>query len=383
MKTSATLLIGFSLCFAANAAEPKTEIGEINGAKFRIDIPANWNGGLVVYCHGYSPIPVSYKEGTLPPIFAIFTEQGYALAQSGYAAGGWAVQEAVTDTESLRRYFTTKYGKPKETYITGHSMGGFLTMLLIEQYPSAYDAGLALCGPLAPANYFMGRGAFDARVVFDYYFPGVLPAPNNVPPDFRNSKEAAEKVAAVLDASPEKSAALRRYAGAHNNKDLASTLTFITDMLRELHERAGGNPFDNRGVIYETPGEDYNALNDGVKRYAADQRAAEYVRTWYTPTGRLERPLLAIHTTYDPLVPVRIPDMYPGIVDQAGAANMFVQQYVHHDGHCAILPAEIAKGFSELREWKSSGVKPPFGLNGADVPASGAASGGNGHGANR
>jgi hypothetical protein len=155
-------------------------------------------------------------------------------------------------------------------------------------------------------------------------------------------------------------------------------------MLRELRERAGGNPFDNRSVIYDTPGEDYNALNDGVKRYAADPRAAEYVRTWYTPTGRLDRPLLAIHTTYDPLVPVRIPAMYPGIVDHAGSANMFVQQYVHHDGHCAILPAEIARGFSELREWKSSGVKPPFGLNPADTgTSSGAASGGNGHGANR
>jgi hypothetical protein len=83
-------------------------------------------------------------------------------------------------------------------------------------------------------------------------------------------------------------------------------------------------------------------------------------------------------------VPVRIPSMYPGIVDHAGSANMFVQQYVHHDGHCAILPVEIARGFSELREWKSSGVKPPFGLNPADVATpSGAATGGNGHGPNR
>jgi hypothetical protein len=261
-------------------------------------------------------------------------------------------------------------------------MGGLLTMLIIEQNPSAYDAGLALCGPLAPASYFMGRGAFDARVVFDYYFPGVLPPPDKVPAEYRNTKEASEKLAATLDASPEKSSALRRYSGAHNNKDLASTLVFITDMLRELDARAGGNPFDNRAVIYDTPVEDYNQLNDGVKRYAAAPRAAEYIRTWYTPTGKLERPLLAIHTTYDPLVPVHIPNMYPGIVDNACSSNMFVQQFVHHDGHCAILPAEIARGFSELREWKSSGVKPPFGLNPADVP-SGAASGGNGHGPNR
>src|SRR5882757_1587526 len=233
MKAFATLLICFAPCFTTVNAEPKAELGEINGAKFRIDIPEKWTGGLVIYCHGYNPVPGTYKEGKLPPEFAVFTEQGYALAQSGYASGGWAIQEAVTDIENLRRYFTTKYGKPKETYITGHSMGGFLTMLMIEQYPSAYDAGLALCGPLAPTYYFMARGAFDARVVFDYYFPGVLPPPNEVPSDYRNSKGSAQKLAAVLDTSPEKSAALRRYSGAHNNKDLASTLTFITDMLRE------------------------------------------------------------------------------------------------------------------------------------------------------
>ncbi len=191
MKTTASLFFCALLCLGSANAAPKTELGAINGAKFRIDVPENWNGGLVVYCHGYDASPVAYKEGKLPPIFAIFTEQGYALAQSGYAAGGWAVEQAVTDIENLRRYFTTNYGKPKETYITGHSMGGFLTMLMIEQYPNAYDAGLALCGPLAPASYFMGRGAFDLRVVFDYYFPGALPAPNKIPADYQGSEGGA------------------------------------------------------------------------------------------------------------------------------------------------------------------------------------------------
>ena len=73
--------------------------------------------------------------------------------------------------------------------------------------------------------------------------------------------------------------------------------------------------------------------------------------------------MLAIHTTYDPLVPARIPDLYAGIVERAGSANMFVQQYVEHDGHCAILAPEIARGFTALREWKTNGTKPAFGLN--------------------
>ncbi|HXA64087.1 MAG TPA: alpha/beta hydrolase [Bryobacteraceae bacterium] len=362
MKLFGALLVCASLCLAAPKVEPKTEIGEINGAKFRIDIPDNWNGGLVMYCHGYSPVAGAYKDGKLPPVLAVFTEQGYALAQSGYAAGGWAIQEAVEDTEGLRRYFTGKYGKPKETFITGHSMGGFLAMMFMERFPTSYDAGLALCGPLASATYFMDRGAFDLRVVFDYYFPGALPRPDKVPSDFQNTPELDKKIQALMDSQPEKAAALLHYSGAHSTKDLASTLGFVTYLLLDMEQRGGGNPFDNRNVIYETP-DDYNALNDGVKRYKADPRAAEYVRTWYTPTGKLSHPMLAIHTTYDPLVPVRIPARYPELVEQAGSQDLFVQQYVKHDGHCTILPNEIAAGFTELRAWKDQGTKPHSGLH--------------------
>src|SRR5436309_6698668 len=98
------------VCAAHVAAAPRTETGEMNGAKFRIDVPENWNGGLVMYCHGYSPKPASYENPKLAPQLAVFTQAGYAVAQSGYAAGGWAIQEGIVDTENLRRYFVKKYG---------------------------------------------------------------------------------------------------------------------------------------------------------------------------------------------------------------------------------------------------------------------------------
>jgi pimeloyl-ACP methyl ester carboxylesterase len=336
-------------------------LGEINGAKFRIDVPDNWNGGLVMYCHGYNAKPVTYDQPKLAPVLAVFVDQGYAVTQSGYAAGGWAIQEAVVDTENLRRYFVQKYGPVKETYVTGHSMGGFLTMMLMELNPAVYDAALPLCGPLAAPNYFMAR-AFDSRVVFDYYFPGVLPNPAKVDRGFQSDKETQARILQALDSSPDKAATLRGLNGGNikNNKDLAGTVGFITYMLKELQERSGGNPFDNRNTIYTgTP--DDNALNAGVKRYAADSKAVAYLREYYTPTGRITKPMLAVHTSYDPLVPAWIPDIYESLVEQTGAAPLFVQQYVPHDGHCTILPNEVARAFSELREWKSSGVRPSGG----------------------
>ena len=105
-----------NLCFGA----AKVELGEINGAKFRIDVPENWNGGLVLYCHGYATVPAKFDDAPKPNApFAPFLAAGFAVAQSGYSAIGWAIQEAIDDTQALRRYFIARYGKPKEVFISG------------------------------------------------------------------------------------------------------------------------------------------------------------------------------------------------------------------------------------------------------------------------
>ena len=111
-------------CVGATArAQSRVETGELNGAKFRIDMPAKWNGGLVLYCHGYAHIPLGFAADRPA---RVFVADGYAVAESGYSAGGYAVREAVHDTEALRRYFISKHGKPRETWLTGESMGGLV-----------------------------------------------------------------------------------------------------------------------------------------------------------------------------------------------------------------------------------------------------------------
>jgi pimeloyl-ACP methyl ester carboxylesterase len=351
------ILVVLCLFTAPVWCAPKSETGELNGAKFRIDVPEQWNGGLVMYCHGYSPAPGSFDKAGPNPMMDIFLKSGYAVAQSGYAAGGWAIQEAMQDTEALRRYFSRKYGAPKETYVTGISMGGFLTMALVETFPNSYDGGLALCGPLAPANWFMARRVFDMRVVFDYFFPGALPNPVKIPAEYAISPALNETIEKLLDSKPAQSAALRRWTGLRNNKETAATLVFFTYILKELEERAGGNPFDNRNTIYDGTDDD-NALNDHVVRYRSEPRAAAYLERYYTPTGHLTRPLLAIHTTYDPLVPPWVTNMYAMIAERAESDQFFVQQYVKHSGHCAIQPAEVGRGFEQLRQWAAVGARP-------------------------
>jgi pimeloyl-ACP methyl ester carboxylesterase len=345
----------------ALAAFGKTEIGTLNGAAYRIDIPDNWNGGLVIYCHGYNVKPVTYPEGPPNPMANAFLDRGYAVAMSGYSAGGWAIEEALTDTENVRRYFISRYGPVKETWLTGHSMGGFLTMAILERQPTSYLGGLPLCGPLAAPTTFMARGLFDFLVLYEYFFPGILPGLKDPLPS-TDPKESIAKVKAAMDDAPAKSDQLRRTMNGGNltNEEVARDLVFGLGLLAELQKRAGGFPFDNRSILYSGSDDD-NALNDKVKRYAADAAAAKYVRTFYTPTGKIQQPMLAIHTTRDQLVPSWMPNTYATLAEQAGTADLFVQQWVKRVGHCTMTPAEIGQGFDELRAWVKEGRRPASG----------------------
>ncbi|MBI1353972.1 MAG: alpha/beta fold hydrolase [Acidobacteria bacterium] len=356
-------LVALALVPASQAGIAVVETGELGGARYRIDIPEEWNRGLVVYMHGYSPAPNDPDDERQTERLRFFLDEGYALLRSGYSAGGWAVEEAIQETEALRRRFVAEYGEPRETFVTGHSMGGFLTMTMIERFPHIYAAGLPLCGPLGPAAWFMERRVFDFRVVFDAYFPGALPSPARTPTGYRNTAEENARLEALLSAHPEKAAALRQYTALRTDQELARTAAFWTFVLMDLQQRSGGNAFDNRNTLYSgSPDDDW--LNAAVERYAAEPGAAEYLRLYYEPHGRITRPMLAIHTTYDPLVPPWVPNRYAELTERAGSGALFVQRYTPRPGHCAIESEEIRAGFRDLREWVETGIAPGGGLQG-------------------
>ena len=125
-----------------------TEVGVLGNAEYRIDVPSNWNRGLVVFYHGYSERPFRYRlDGSIGIQAEPMLRRGYAVIQSGYSQTGWALQAAYPETEDLRRYFLKKYGVPRETVAAGGSMGGALVMIAMELNPkNTYTAGLDLCG---------------------------------------------------------------------------------------------------------------------------------------------------------------------------------------------------------------------------------------------
>jgi pimeloyl-ACP methyl ester carboxylesterase len=342
----------------------RTEEGTRDRSSFRIDVPEAWNHGLVVFFHGYEqspqlfvPNPLTSKPNPPSHLIEALLARGFAVAQPGYSVGGWAVTEAAREGEALRNYFDNRYGRPAQTYVMGQSMGGLLTLLTLEQHPRAYSGGLALCGVLAPADLIMQR-AFANRVAFDAFFPGVLPDVDHIPDGFQiNDAATAAKVEKALDAHPPEAALLRSLADIHTNRGLADVLVFNTFVIKDLREKAGGNPFDNRNLIY-TGTIDDNALNERVKRYAADARAVDYVAAHYSPSGELKRKLLAVHTMYDPLVPAGTAAYYDELTRRLGHGDLFVQQYVNRDGHCNITPDQAGEAFDELIDWVHAGRRP-------------------------
>lgn len=368
-KTFAALLV-FSCLFASGhraaseTPQVKVEIGTLNGASYRIDMPAKWNGILLIYYHGYSEHPVVFDKDEPNEIGAGFAAAGFAVAQSGYSEIGFALEHAIPETEALREYTIGKYGQPKETYVTGHSMGGQLTMATLESYPNRYDGGLALCGLLEPTNWAVGHGE-AIRAAFDYYYPGLLPGPINIPASAELDEALIKKVLDTLPNNPTGLAELMALTRFKTREDLADGLVFSTFIERDLEQKIGSPVIDNHNYIY-AGGQDDNALNDGVKRYTASDAALAYMKTWYTPTGVLVKPLLAVHTTYDPIIPADSVRLYAEQVARSGSEANFVQQYVKHDGHCRISGPETMAAFQELLDWKHAGKKPESG----QVPAS-------------
>jgi len=358
LVASALLCMPWGASAEEKPAAIAVETGVLDGASYRIDVPANWNHELIVFYHGYSIEPITFAEHErVSPMFDPMLAQGYALLQSGYSAGGWAVQEGYADTEKLRRAFVAKHGKPARSYVMGMSMGGTLTAMTIEQNPDVYNGALSLCGALEPSDRLMQRD-LALRAAFDFYFPDVLPKVSPLNDERDDTIEI--RVASALKTKPAAAQALLRWYAAADSNNLAPVIAFAGYELAELQRRAHGLPVGNDNLIYVGSGDDA-AINDGVKRYRADSKAAMYLGRWYTPSGKLTRPFLALHDTGDPLVPAYSANEYALVVARAGHGDNFVQRYVNREGHCVFTPREIGQAFDELVDWVRSGKRPEAG----------------------
>lgn len=333
----------------ATVSAPVLDTGTLGDAPYRIEIPANWNGDLVMLLHGYEPrgvpraTPWPQNEAT-----PVFLAQGYAVAESAYASQGWAVADAVADTERLRAYVVDKYEQPRRTYLVGVSMGGQAALASLERYGGRYDGALSLCGANMPARHVF-EDALTSLVAFDYFFPDAKGLPGNglsdpdAPPIARIPEDQIalmQAISAALAARPDVAARL-----AADGRAGVLALHYL--VFREMQVRAGGLPVDNRKTAYTGFGDDA-AFNAGVRRYAGDADAMAYLAHVADLTGDIRKPLVIRYNRDDPTIPPRYHAIYPALMAQAGSTRHLTVLPPAGEGHCGFSPAQIGEAFDAL-----------------------------------
>jgi pimeloyl-ACP methyl ester carboxylesterase len=378
------LFVAALLAFAGvrlTAAPQSHQEGAIGpGSMYAIDVPADWNGDLVLYAHGIVQADLAVALPTdqdgFGPVRDSLLAAGYAVAASSYSSNGWALADAVQRTHQLGKIFTSTFGKPRRVFLAGHSLGALAIVKMAETYPTQYAGALAMCGPLGGALPEIGYVA-DARVTLDFYFPGLLPGtPLDVPAGTVFEPPTAStpgsplfwKVYSTLF-DPANQGNLFQWAlaaklpFADGNELGATALNVVGFELRytnDLVQRVNGKtPYDNLETVYQvnaTPDPATNAylsalLNQGVARFEADPAAVNFYTRNDAPSGRIGIPVLTLHTTRDPAVPIAHEAVFAGTVALAGRSDLLRQRSVDAWGHCGFTTGQMLAGFNELVAW--------------------------------
>ncbi len=99
-------------------------------------------------------------------------------------------------------------------------------------------------------------------------------------------------------------------------------------------------------------------LNTGVERFEADRPALKYYKRNYEPDGQIDIPVITLHTTRDPAIPISHETLFAETVAAAGRSEQLVQRSIDRWGHCAFTPSEVDQAFADLVGWVKSGQRP-------------------------
>jgi alpha-beta hydrolase superfamily lysophospholipase len=327
-----------------------------SGALWALDKPARWNGDLVVYLHGYTDpsLPVA-----LPNYFEIrdsLLARGFAVAASSYSANGYAVPEGLRDSHALNELFAERVARPRRTFLLGQSLGGLIGMLLTQKYSWQYDGSMLVAGVVGGTDeelQYMG----DIRVLFDTVYPGVLAGDLEHPPVITDlNTQVVGPVLQAVNANPQgvgiiQLLARRPLPGNNGNEIVASLINVLGfamqgggDIFQRTHQH---HFFDNAGWRYTSPALPAALLDDinaRVARYAIAPDAAAYLERYGEPSGPFRIPVLTLHHSRDPVVPV----FHEDLLAQVAAGPNLEQRRFDAYGHTTFTAGELMTNFADL-----------------------------------
>ena len=367
--------------------------GVLGGASYRVEVPATWNGKLVMYAHGFAGTGAALTVDN-PQLRRHLVDNGYAWAASSYSKNYYDVRAGVEDTNALALEFNKiaaanarTLAAPSKIYITGISMGGHITGAAIEAETAAtaknkvaYNGALPMCGVMGDTELF---NTFSAMQVAAQAVAGV--------PSYPTSKwsEIAGLVTGTLFSSfPSATSPTLQVTPTATGARYVSVVKNLTGGERPMFDLGLANGGSFR-FAYNTFGSDgtlngiltKNVLDTNSLTYVIDGDAAgsatlnasaqkltavadaNRLRTdglrWVPKVnGEFKIPVVSIHTLGDLFVPFNMQQVYQKRVAAKGNSTWLVQRALRGITHCDFTVAEQVDAFEAMVKWERDGVKP-------------------------
>lgn len=380
-----------SLPFTALAGAPETDRwwGTLEGSGYRIEVPRNWNGKLVMYAHGYAGTGPGLTVSN-PAIRRYLIEQGYAWAASSYSRNYYDVRAGVEDTNALALAFnriaaanSRPLAAPSKIYITGVSMGGHVTAAAIDEealahakHKVSYHGAVPMCGVLGDTELYDFFAAYQAAAMQLAGVPATSwPVTNwaTIQPTVKSALFTTFPSATTAQGDKLKTIVQNLsggqrpmfdvgFAGPYTdtvwgtfgrdgkmmgilNDDVVSTTNFVYQLDNSPALSAEEATFNN--TIYRVQAtSDANRLrSDGLR--------------WVPKTNaRFNIPVVSIHTLGDMYVPFSMEQIFKKRADAEGTSGMLVQRAIRGVSHCDFTINEQVKAFQDMVTWESGGAKP-------------------------
>ncbi|GAA3816366.1 alpha/beta hydrolase [Sphaerisporangium flaviroseum] len=364
--------------------------GIAQGAAYRVEVPDNWNGELVLHAHGYR------GQGTTvyvdnPSLRAHLIARGYAWAASSYQTNGYDVGQGVKDSYALISLARNVTGRSaKRVYMTGLSMGGHVTAVAIEHYRGAFAGALPACGVLADTELF--DYFTDANVTAAALTGTRIEFPLNPGPEFQQAyadtvltQELPKLGSGFTSGTPPvlsetgrtwAAAVEQRSGGTRPGFDAAflywngigfaplTQIPFLFGLYPGLSggtsNIAPGNVVDNRHTVYQLDGRPALTaaewrLNRQVLRVRSTASASRDLTGIPAVQGSPRIPVLSLHDLGDLFVPFSMEQIYAARAARHGRAHNFVSRAIRGVGHCDFTGAELRRAFDDLVTWVETG----------------------------
>ncbi len=347
-------------------------------AAYKVEVPAAWNGNLVVWDHGFR------GNGTVltvdPPSFSLrqkFLDEGYAWAASSYTDNGYDVRSGVLSSKDLADFFPQLvHHRVHQTFIAGVSMGGHIIGRSVEQFPGFYAGALPMCGVLGDQelfDYFLDYNLVAQDLA------GVNPPVYPFPADYDTATvpgvEAALGLTGLTPTGPDTTNALGKQLRAitinrtgGDRPGAAASFAFWKDFLFNIAVPTStdtslaampGQLSQNIFTNYQ-PNAPVNVNKTVLRVKPQNLQARLDPRLTQVPKifGLPVTPVLTLHGLGDLFVPFFNEQAYRQDVDRNGRGGLVVQRAIRTTNHCEFSATEAGQAWDDLTRWVKTGHRP-------------------------